>query len=152
MSLIKFSTRPTTPWFGDIDRWFDAAFAPGCRPARAPAQEPAPRRFVPRVDIAEDEKKIVLKSDLPGVNDKDIEVKFDDGVLTLSGERKLDTESKDENLRRVERGYGSFRRSFALPDTVDAEKISASYNKGVLEITLPKLKTKEKKVKVVSVH
>ena len=104
------------------------------------------------VDIVEDEKKIVLKSDLPGVNEKDIEVKLDDGVLTLSGERTFDKETKDENLRRVERGYGSFRRSFALPDTVDAEKVSASYKNGVLEIALPKVKTKEKKVKVVAVH
>ena len=110
------------------------------------------RRFVPTVDIVEDEKKIVLKADLPGVNEKDIEVKLDDGTLTLSGERTFDKETKDENLWRVERGYGSFRRSFALPETVDAEKISASYKNGVLEITLPKVKTKEKKVKVVTVH
>ena len=73
-------------------------------------------------------------------------------MLTLSGERKLDKETKDENLRRVESSYGSFRRSFALPDTVDAEKVSASYKNGVLEIALPKVKTKEKKVKVVAVH
>ena len=96
MSLIKFSTRPTPPWFGDIDRWFDAAFAPACQPAREPAPGPVTRRFVPTVDIVEDEKKIVLKADLPGVNDKDIEVKLDDGVLTLSGERKFEKETKDE--------------------------------------------------------
>ncbi len=152
MSLIKFSTRPTPPWFGDIDRWFDAAFAPACQPAREPAPGPVTRRFVPTVDIVEDEKKIVLKADLPGVNQKDIEVKLDDGTLTLSGERRFEKETKDENLQRVECGYGSFRRSFALPETVDAEKISASYKKSVLEITLPKVKAKEKKVKVVTVH
>ncbi len=152
MNLIKFSTRPPIPWLRDIDRWFDRAFEPARDLSWGPAQGPATSRFVPTVDIVEDEKKIVLKSDLPGVNEKDIEVKLDDGVLTLSGERKFDKETKDENLRRVERRYGSFRRSFALPDTVDAEKVSASYKNGVLEIALPKVKTKEKKVKVVAVH
>ena len=145
MSLIKFSARPVTPWFGDLDRWFADAF-------HTVGQEPAQSRFVPDVDIVEDEKKIVLRSDLPGVDDKDIHVKLDDGTLTVSGERKFEKETKEENLRRVERPYGSFRRSFALPETVDPEKISASYRKGVLEITLPKVKTKEKTVKVVTVQ
>ena len=145
MSLIKFSARPVIPWFGDLDRWFADAF-------HTVGREPAQSRFVPDVDIVEDEKKIVLRSDLPGVDENDIQVKLDDGTLTVSGERKFDKETKEENLRRVERAYGSFRRSFALPDTVDAEKISASYRKGVLEITLPKVKTKEKTVKVVTVQ
>jgi HSP20 family protein len=79
-------------------------------------------------------------------------VTVDDGTLTLSGERKFEKETKEENFHRVERSFGSFSRSFALPETVDADNVSASYKKGVLEVTLPKTESKEKKVKVVAVN
>ncbi len=152
MNLIKFSTRPAIPWFGDVDRWFDAAFAPVCKPAGQPVQRPATGRFVPAVDIAEDDKKIVVRADLPGVEEKDVEVKVEDNTLTLSGERKYEKETEEENLHRVERAHGSFLRSFTLPDTVDAEKIGAKYDKGVLEITIPKVEVEQKKARVIDIH
>jgi len=144
MSLVRFSPRSLDPWFGDVDRWFDDFL-------RAPAAR-RESSFSPTVDIVEDERRIVLRSDLPGIEEKDIKVTVDDGTLTLSGERKFEKETKAENVHRVERRFGSFRRSFSLPETVEVDKISASYKKGVLEVTLPKAESKEKEVKVVSIN
>ena len=146
MSLVRFTPRSLNPWFGATDRWFEDFFRVQTAPAKADDS------FYPSVDIAEEGKKIVLKVDLPGVEEKDIKVTVDEGTLTLSGERKFEKETKEENFHRVERRFGSFTRSFALPETVDTDKISASYKKGVLEVTLLKTESKEKKVKVVSVN
>jgi HSP20 family protein len=110
------------------------------------------RAFHPSVDIKEDKEKIVFKTDLPGVDEQDIKVTIEDGTLMLSGERKFEKETEKENFHRVERRYGSFQRSFTLPETVDEDKISASYRKGVLELTLPKMKSGGNKVKVVNVN
>ena len=92
-----------------------------------------------RVDIREDENQIVIKADVPGMEQKDINVNVDNGQLTISGERKFDDEENKESYHRVERAYGKFSRSFSLPNTTDMGKISAAYNNGVLEVTLPKL-------------
>ena len=92
-----------------------------------------------RVDIREDENQIVIKADVPGMEQKDISVNVDNGQLTISGERKFDDEENRKSYHRVERAYGKFSRSFSLPNTTDMGKISASYNNGVLEVTLPKL-------------
>ncbi|MBF0148035.1 MAG: Hsp20/alpha crystallin family protein [Magnetococcales bacterium] len=92
-----------------------------------------------RVDILEDENRIVIKADVPGMEQKDINIHVDNGRLNISGERRFDDETKKENAYRVERAYGRFSRSFQLPNTTDADKISASYRNGVLEVTLPKL-------------
>ena len=96
-------------------------------------------RWTPAVDIKEDSERFVITADIPGVEPNDIEVTMENGVLTIKGERKL--ESKDEGAdgrRRVERVYGSFYRRFTLPDTADAEAISASGRHGVLEVVIPK--------------
>ena len=96
-------------------------------------------RWTPAVDIREDSGQFVLAADVPGVDPKDIEVTMENGVLTIKGERKLETEDEGDNgYRRVERVYGSFYRRFTLPDTADAEAISASGNHGVLEVVIPK--------------
>ncbi len=92
-----------------------------------------------RVDIREDENQIVIKADVPGMEQKDINVNVDNGQLTISGERKFDDEERKESYHRVERAYGRFSRSFQLPNTTDTGKISAVYKNGVLEVTLPKL-------------
>ncbi|MBF0424174.1 MAG: Hsp20/alpha crystallin family protein [Magnetococcales bacterium] len=92
-----------------------------------------------RVDILEDENKIVIKADVPGMEQKDINVNVDNGQLTISGERKFEDEANKESYHRMERAYGRFNRSFSLPNTTDTSKISASYKNGVLEVTLPKL-------------
>jgi HSP20 family protein len=94
--------------------------------------------WTPAVDIYEDEDAVTLRAELPGVEPKDVDVRFENGVLTLRGERKLEQEEKRENYHRVERSYGTFTRSFALPGTVDAEKIRAEAKNGILAIVLPK--------------
>ena len=96
-------------------------------------------RWTPAVDIKEDSERFVITADVPGVEPKDIEVTMENGVLTIKGERTLEARDEGDNgYRRVERNYGSFYRRFTLPDTADAEAISASGKHGVLEVTIPK--------------
>jgi HSP20 family protein len=105
--------------------------------------------FVPPVDIYEDEHGIQLKLEAPGIDEKDLDIKVENNVLTVSGERKLEKEEKEENFHRVERRYGSFSRSFTLPNTVDTENIHADYENGVLKIRLAKrAEAKPKQIKV----
>ena len=105
--------------------------------------------FAPAVDIYEDEHDFTLKVEVPGIEEKDIDVRLENNTLTVRGERKLEKEEKEENYRRVERQYGSFSRSFTLPPIVDAENVHASYDKGVLEIRLgKKAEAKPKQIKV----
>jgi HSP20 family protein len=105
--------------------------------------------FAPAVDVYEDEHNVTLKIEVPGIDEKDIDVRIENNVLTVHGERKFDKEEKEENFRRVERQYGSFTRTFTLPTTVDAEKVAANYDKGILKIALPKkAEAKPKQIKV----
>jgi HSP20 family protein len=105
--------------------------------------------FAPAVDVYEDEHKVVLKIEVPGIDENDIDVRVENNTLTVHGERKIEKEEKEENYRRVERRYGSFTRTFNLPQTVDSESVSANYDKGVLKITLPKkAEAKPKQIKV----
>ncbi|MEX2303178.1 MAG: Hsp20/alpha crystallin family protein [Bryobacterales bacterium] len=145
MSLIRYNPRGLTPWFDfDIDRFFsDWPAVPAQREARA---------WAPAVDVFEDENRIVLKADLPDMDEKAVDIQVEDGMLTIKGERKFENETKDKNFHRVERRYGSFSRSFALPEGVDEEKISANYTKGVLEVTVPKTAKKAKNVRTVTVN
>ncbi len=94
--------------------------------------------FVPAVDIYEDEKNVSLQLEVPGVDQKDLDVSVENNVLTVKGERKLDKEEKEENFHRIERRYGSFYRSFTLPSTVDTENIDARYEAGILKLELKK--------------
>jgi HSP20 family protein len=105
----------------------------------------------PSVDILEKENEIVFEAELPGMNAKDIEVKLDNNVLMLKGERNFEKESKEENYHRVERAYGSFSRSFSLPSAVDGDKVTAEYKDGILKIVLPKREeVKPKPIKVAA--
>jgi HSP20 family protein len=105
--------------------------------------------FAPAVDVYEDDHQVTLKIEVPGIDEKDIDVRLENNTLTVTGERKLEKEEKEENYRRVERQYGSFTRSFTLPQTVDAEGVSAQYDKGVLKITLAKkAEAKPKQIKI----
>jgi|SRR5687767_12209165 len=109
------------------------------------------RAWVPPVDIYEtDAHEVVLKAELPDLKREDINVTFENGVLTLKGERKLGEDVKRENFERIERRHGAFSRSFTLPNTVDAGKISASYKDGVLTIRLPQ--REEAKPKQIAVN
>lgn len=114
-------------------------------------EETFSRAWVPAVDIYETDKhEVVLKAELPDMKREDISVTFENGVLTLKGERKFEDEVKKENFQRIERRHGSFSRSFTLPNTVDAGKISASYKDGVLTIRLPQ--REEAKPKQIAVN
>jgi HSP20 family protein len=93
--------------------------------------------WIPSVDILEKEGNLVLRAELPGMTEKEIDLKLEGNTLTLKGERKMDNEDKKSNYHRVERFYGSFTRSFELPETVDLEKINAEYKNGVLTVTIP---------------
>ena len=106
--------------------------------------------FTPAVDVYEDEQNLVLKLEVPGMNEEDLKVSLENNTLTVSGERKFEKEEKEENFHRIERRYGTFTRTFRLPNTVDAEKVDASYDKGVLKVTLAKrAEAKAKTIKVV---
>ena len=94
--------------------------------------------WAPAVDIYEKGTDVVLKAELPGLDPKDVDIRIENNVLTLKGERKIEDEIKQENYHRVERSYGSFTRSFTLPSTVDTTNVKADYKDGVLRITLPK--------------
>jgi len=105
--------------------------------------------FVPAVDIYEDEHNITLKMEVPGVEQKDLDIRVENNTLTVRGERKFEKDEKEENFHRIERRYGSFFRSFALPNTVDTDNINAEYENGVLKVTLSKrAEAKPKQVKV----
>ena len=105
--------------------------------------------FAPAVDVYEDEHNVTLKIEVPGIDEKDVDVRIENNTLTVHGERKFEKEEKEENFRRVERQYGSFTRTFTLPSTVDAEKVEANYYKGILKIALPKkAEAKPKQIKV----
>jgi len=92
---------------------------------------------VPAVDILEKNGNLILRAELPGISEKDIELKLDGSVLTLKGERKLENESKREDYHRIESFHGTFSRSFTLPETLEREKIKADYKNGVLTVTIP---------------
>ncbi|MGA3082114.1 MAG: Hsp20/alpha crystallin family protein [Terracidiphilus sp.] len=94
--------------------------------------------FVPAVDIYEDPQKVVLKLEVPGIDQKDLDVRVENHTLTVKGERKFEAEEKEQNFHRIERRYGSFYRAFTLPSTVDTESVAASYNAGVLKLELKK--------------
>jgi HSP20 family protein len=104
----------------------------------------------PSVDIFENDNEVVVKAELPGMTAKDIDVKLENNILTLKGERHFEKEAKEENYHRIEREYGTFSRTFALPTAVDGEKVTAEYKDGVLKIVLPK--REEKKAKPIKVE
>ena len=127
-----------------MNRLFRESYSP-----EAPEEALTTTNFAPPVDIYEDEHTITLKLDVPGVEEKDIDVRIQDNTLTVHGERKIEKEEKEENYRRVERQYGTFTRSFTLPSSVDPGQVSAHYDKGVLKVNLAKkAEAKPKQIKV----
>ena len=105
--------------------------------------------WAPAVDIYETENELVLKADLPDVDEKDLDIQIENNMLTIRGERKFNHEVKEDNYLRIERTYGAFSRSFSLPNTVNAEAIKAEYKNGVLRVELPKrAESKPRQVKV----
>jgi len=117
------------PFSRDVDRLFDAFFG---------SDREQGRRWVPPVDLIEAEDHFVLKADLPGLSEDDVSIEVQDGTLTISGERTAEHESRERGWYRIERSFGSFNRSLTLPDGVDADAISAQFDRGVLEVRIPK--------------
>src|SRR5580693_3996164 len=127
-----------------MNRFFRESYSP-----EGPEEALTTTSFAPPVDIYEDEHTITVKMEVPGIDEKDIDVRIDNNTLTVHGERKMEKEEKEENFRRVERQYGSFTRSFTLPSSVDSGQVSADYNQGVLKIKLAKkAEAKPKQIKV----
>jgi HSP20 family protein len=116
------------PFSREIDRVFDAFFG----------QTDQARRWVPPVDLVEAEDHFVLKADLPGLTEGDVNIEVQDGTLTISGERKAEHEQREKGWYRIERSFGRFSRSLTLPDGVNPDGIAASFHHGVLEVRIPK--------------
>jgi HSP20 family protein len=131
-----------TRWFNDIDPWIDTGFF-GDTPDRT---------WRPAIDIEEKEGKYLVRADLPGLNKKDIHVELHDGYLTLRGERKSEHEENQDNYHRIERTYGSFERTFRVPEGVTEKDIHAKYKDGVLELTVPTPKPIEPKTTEVKIE
>jgi len=119
--------------------------------SNAPRTEDSFGAWVPPVDIFERQDQLVIRAEVPGVRKEDMDVRIENGVLTLHGERRQETEVKEANAHRLERVYGAFTRSFSLPTTVDSAQVAATYKDGVLEVTVPKAETaKPKRVEIIA--
>ena len=130
----------------EMDRLWDSFFEGGHRKRGEEAGE-----WFPALDVSETKNDIVVKTEVPGLDPKDIDISLSEGVLTIKGEKKQEKEEKEENYHLIERSFGSFSRSIRLPRDVQGDKISASYKNGLLKVTLPKseeAKKKEIKIKV----
>jgi HSP20 family protein len=116
-----------------------------------PSVKPLRGEWAPSLDVSETKQNVVVKGEVPGMDPKDIDISYADGVLTIKGEKKQEQEENDENYHVVERRYGSFSRSIRLPHEIQSDKIKASYKNGVLKVSLPKseeAKKKEIRIKV----
>lgn len=132
MAIVRWDpAREVDSLQSEVNRLFDTFF--GGRPANG-----ALRRWVPPMDLVETDSHLVLRADLPGLDSEDVSIEVKDGVLTVSGERKAEHEEKADGYYRVERAFGAFSRSMTLPEHVDADGIAASFDKGVLEVRVPK--------------
>lgn len=133
----------------DLRRSFDRMFEDLPKWLSEAGEDSRLAAWAPAVDIVDTENAYLLKAELPGISPDDVEITVNDGMLTISGERKFEEEQKKENFIRIERSYGSFSRSFNLGQAIDADKIEAHYKNGVLEVVVPKAESaKPRKIKV----
>jgi len=131
MALVRWDpVRELDSLQGDMNRLFDRFFEGRTGNGG--------RRWIPPMDLLETQDHLVLRGDLPGLTEDDIDIEIKDNVLTVSGERKADKEERGEGYYRVERAFGSFSRSLTLPQGVDADQVEANFDKGVLEVRIPK--------------
>jgi HSP20 family protein len=150
MAIVRFEPFRDLVTFQDrLNRIFEDAF----RGSRGASEEEwaLGGSWAPSVDIYEQEGNLVLKAELPGIDPKDVDVRVENNVLTLQGERKLDSEVKRESYHRVERSYGAFSRSFTLPTVVDTDKIKAEFKDGLLRLVLPKKEEAKPKQIAISI-
>ena len=134
-------------WPVEFDRLFDETFPSfgfGASPQAAPG-------FAPRVDVTESDEAYTVRADLPGLEEKDIQVSLEEGVLTIQGQLESETDENGPGVRYVERAKGSFRRAIELPAEIEAAKVTASYRQGVLTVTLPKLPAPQPQVRTIPI-
>ena len=135
MALVRWEpVRELDSIQSEMNRLFNTFFD---TPTTAGNATPA-RRWMPAMDLVEHEDHFVLSADLPGMSEEDVNIELEDGTLTISGERKTEHEAKDEGFYRVERASGAFQRSLTLPKGVDPEAVTANFDRGVLEVRIPK--------------
>jgi HSP20 family protein len=134
MALVRWDPiRELDSLQGDMNRLFDRFFEGG-----RTANGSTARRWIPAMDLVETEDHLVLRGDLPGMTEDDVDIEIKDNVLTVSGERKSESEDKREGYHRVERSFGGFSRSLTLPQGIDPERVDAKFENGVLEVQIPK--------------
>jgi HSP20 family protein len=131
----------------EMNRLFSTFFEPSAPQTSSPGL----RRWIPAMDLVETDEAFVLRADLPGLEEGDVNIELEDNVLTVSGERKAEHEQRKEGYYRVERAFGSFSRSLTLPEGVDPEAVSASFSRGVLEVRIPKPEQRKPRKVAISV-
>jgi HSP20 family protein len=133
MALVRWDPgRELDSLQSDVNRLFDSFF--GSRPGNGIRRQ----RWVPAMDLVEEDDSLVLRADLPGMSEDDVNIEVKDGVLTVTGERKAEETKQGEGYYRVERAFGSFSRSLSIPEGIDPEQVSAQFDDGVLEVRIPK--------------
>lgn len=143
MALIRWEpVREVASLQSEMNRVFDAFFGDGAG-GQAAAGGPPARRWIPAMDLVEEEERYVLRADLPGLTAEDVDLQMEDGVLTITGERKAAHEARQGGMVRIERAYGQFSRQLTLPEGVDPEAVEADFEHGVLEIRVPKPAAKQ---------
>jgi HSP20 family protein len=134
MTIVRWEPfRELSTLQNEMNRLFNTVFD-----APSPGNGGTLRRWMPAMDLVETDDHFVLRADLPGMSEDDVKIEFEDGTLTVSGERKAEHESKSEGYYRVERAFGSFSRSLTLPQGIDPEAVTAKFDRGVLEVRIPK--------------
>jgi HSP20 family protein len=150
MALVRWEpVRELTSLQNEMNRLFNTFFDPPTTAGNG-ANGGSLRRWIPAMDLVETDDHFVLKADLPGLDESDVNIEVEDNVLTVSGERNAEHEDKREGYVRVERAYGAFRRSLTLPEGVHPEAVTASFDKGVLEVSIPK--PEERKPRKVAIQ
>ena len=134
MAIVRWEPlRELTTLQNEMNRLFGSAFD-----TPTPGNAGALRRWMPAMDLVESEEHFVLRADLPGMSEEDVNIEVEERVLTISGERKAELTATKDGYQRFERAFGSFSRSLTLPDGIDAAAVSASFDRGVLEVRIPK--------------
>ena len=152
MALVRWQPRTALSCGRDMDRVFDSFWSKGGVFDHVWGNGGTlPAAWNPRVDISETDEEIAVAAELPGMTSDDIKVTVADGILTIEGEKKEESEESEKTARRVERRYGSFKRAFRLSSDVEAHSISATYKDGILRLALPKAeKAKARQIEVVT--
>jgi HSP20 family protein len=152
MTLIRWEpTRELQSIQSEMNRLFNTFFEPSSGGNGNGSGGAVLRRWTPAMDLVETEQHFVLRADLPGVAEDDVKIELDDNVLTVSGERKFSQEERKEGYFRVERAFGQFSRSLTLPEGVDADSITAGFDRGVLEVHIPKPEQRKPRKVAISV-